>query len=120
MHSKLIPILILLLCCSPVEAQSQTPGSVSQTSGALAPPAGSTSAPMIPGDVIQSVGHGGSNPLGICVDEPQRLLYVCDLFNGTTHLYSIDDLSAGVVSTIPNPAGNVSTNGIAISGQHIY
>ncbi len=120
MRSKLIPTLILLLCCAQIEAQTQTPGSVSQTSGALAPPAGSTSAPMIPGEVIQFVGHGGTNPLGICVDEDQRLLFVCDLFSGTTHLYNIDDLSAGVVSTIPNPAGNVSTNGIAISGQHVY
>jgi len=120
MRSKLIPTFILLLCCTQIQAQSQTPASVSQTSGALAPPAGSTSAPMIPGDVIQFVGHGGSNPLGICIDEPQRRLYVCDLFSGTTHLYNIDDLSAGVVSTISNPAGSVSTNGIAISGQHIY
>ncbi|MDE0960510.1 MAG: proprotein convertase P-domain-containing protein [Planctomycetota bacterium] len=120
MRFLIISILTLLFLSSPLLSQTQTPGSVSQTSGALVPPIGSTTAPMVPGDSIQFVTHGGSNPLGLCIDEPTRTLYVCDMFTGTTHLYNIDDLSAGIVSTIPNPAGNVSTSGLDIDGDHIY
>ena len=112
--------MLILLLTSIVNGQVQQPATVSQTSGALLPPTGSSSGPMTPGDSIQFVSHSGSNPLGVCIDEVERKLYVCDLFSGTTHLYNIDDLAAGVVSTVNNPAGSVSTSGLDISGDYIY
>ncbi len=112
--------LLILLSATFVNGQNQQPGTVSQTSGALLPTTASSSGPMAPGDSIQFVSHSGSNPLGICVDEVERKLYVCDLFSGTTHLYNIDNLAAGVVSTINNPVGSVSTSGLDIYGDYIY
>ncbi|MBT7638983.1 MAG: PKD domain-containing protein [Planctomycetes bacterium] len=120
MRSHIISTLIILILSTPLLCQNQTPGSVSQTSAALAPPIGSTTGTMSPGDSIQFVTHGGTSPLGLCIDEHSRRLYVCDMFSGTTHLYDIDNLSAGILTSIPNPAGNVSTTGLDIDGDHIY